>query len=140
MLLAEMPELGRMTLGEADSMTWLALVPRGSGAMCGRRAKRHVLFQAALAAACHSPLLKAVAKRPKEKGKPHKLVIVAIAWRLITIVNAVLKSGTPWQYQPGTKTQLLGRHEVHLPGVNQRCRKSARRKGPNVNPDPSARH
>jgi transposase len=38
-----------------------------------------------------------VAKRLKEKGKPHKLVIIAIARRLITIANAVLKSGTPWQ-------------------------------------------
>ena len=99
MLLAEMPELGRMTAGEAASMTGLAPVPRGSGAMRGRRmiaggrrALRQVLFQAALAAACHNPILKAVAKRLKEKGKPHKLVIIAIT-------NAVLKSGTPWQNQ-----------------------------------------
>jgi transposase len=58
----------------------------------GRRALRQVLFQAALAAACHNPLLKTVARRLKEKGKPHKLVIIAVA-------NAVLKSGTPWQDQ-----------------------------------------
>jgi transposase len=107
MLIAEMPELGRMTAGEAASMTGLAPVPRDSGAMRGRRmiaggrrALRHVLFQAALAAACHNPILKVVAKRLKEKGKPHKLVIIAIARRLITIANAVLRSGTPWQPQP----------------------------------------
>ena len=35
MLLAEMPELGRMTAGEAASMTRLAPVPRDSGAMRG---------------------------------------------------------------------------------------------------------
>jgi transposase len=40
-----------------------------------------------------------VAKGLKAKGKPHKLVIIAIARRLITIANAVLKSGTPWQNQ-----------------------------------------
>ena len=66
----------------------------------GRRALRHVLFQAALAAACHNPLLKFAATRLKEKGKPHKLVIIAIARRLVTIANAVLKNGTPWRPQP----------------------------------------
>ena len=59
MLIAEMPELGRMTSGEAAAMTGLAPITHDSGAMRGkrviaggRRAMRHVLFQAALAAAC----------------------------------------------------------------------------------------
>ena len=50
MLIAEMPELGRMTAGEAAAMTGLAPVPHDSGAMRGRRAiaggrrsLRHVL-------------------------------------------------------------------------------------------------
>ena len=68
----------------------------------GRRALRQVLFQAGLAAACHNPILKAVTRRLKEKGTLHRLVIIAIARRLITIANAVLKSGTPWQDQPGS--------------------------------------
>jgi transposase len=59
-----------------------------------------VLFQAALAAACHNPILGPVAKRLKERGKPHKLVIIAIARRLVTIANAIIKTGTPWQVQP----------------------------------------
>ena len=87
-------------------MSGLAPAPHDSGAMRGRRmiaggrrTLRHVLFQAALAAACHNPVLKPVARRLKEKGKPHKLVIIAIARRLITIANAVLKSGTAWQHQ-----------------------------------------
>lgn len=52
MLIAEMPELGRMTSGEAAAMTGLAPVPHDSGAMRGRRAiaggrrsLRHVLFR-----------------------------------------------------------------------------------------------
>lgn len=51
MLIAEMPELGRMTSGEAAAMTGLAPVPHDSGTMRGkraiagrRRALRHVLF------------------------------------------------------------------------------------------------
>jgi transposase len=106
MLLAEMPELGRMTAGQAAAMTGLAPVAHDSGAMRGkrmiaggRRSLRHVLYQAALAAACHNPVLKPAAKRLKERGKPHKLVIVAIAWRMVAIANAVIKSGKPWQIQ-----------------------------------------
>jgi transposase len=106
MLIAEMPELGRMTAGEASAMAGLAPVPHDSGAMRGRRAiaggrrsLRHVLFQAALAAACHNPVLKPVARRLKEGGKPHKVVIIAIARRLITIANAILKTGETWRHQ-----------------------------------------
>ena len=109
MLIAEMPELGRMTAGEAAAMTGLAPVPHDSGKMRGRRAiaggrraLRHVLFQAALAAACHNPVLKPVAQRLKERGKPHKLIIVAIARRLVIIANAILKTGTMWQVNPIT--------------------------------------
>lgn len=107
MLIAELPELGRMTSGEAAAMTGLAPVPHDSGTMRGRRtiaggrrSLRHVLFQAALAAACHNPVLKPVAKRLKERGKPHKLVIIAIARRLVAIANAIIKTGTPWQFRP----------------------------------------
>ena len=66
----------------------------------GRRSLRHVLFQAGVAAACHNLVLKAVARRMKERGKPHKLVIIAIALRLVSIANAVLKTGLPWRMSP----------------------------------------
>ena len=109
MLIAEMPELGRMTAGEVASMTGLAPVPHDSGTMRGRRAiaggrraLRRVLFQAALAAACHNPVLKPVAQRLKERGKPHKLVIIAIARKLATIANAIIKTGIPWRPQVGS--------------------------------------
>lgn len=107
MLIAEMPELGRMTSGEAAAMTGLVPVPHDSGTMRGRRAiaggrraLRHVLFQAALAAACHNPVLTPVAQRLKTRGKPHKLVIVAIARRLVIIANAIVKTSTPWRTNP----------------------------------------
>lgn len=84
-------------------MTGLAPIPHDSGAMRGRRSisggrrsQRHVLFQAALAAARHN----SVAKRLKERGKPHKLVIIAIARRLVTIANAIIKTGIKWRSQP----------------------------------------
>jgi len=108
MLIAEMSELGRMTAGEAAAMAGLAPVPHDSGAMRGRRAiaggrraLRQALYQAALAAACHNPVLKPLAKRLKERRKPHKLVTIAIARRLITIANAILKTGETWRPQVG---------------------------------------
>ncbi len=104
MLIAEMPELGRMTAGQAAAMTGLAPVPHDSGTLRGRRAiaggrrsLRRVLFQAALAAAHHNPILRPVAQRLKKQGKPHKVVIVAIARRLVIIANPVLKSTKPWR-------------------------------------------
>lgn len=107
MLIGEMPELGQMTSGEAAAMIGLAPVAHDSGTLRGRRAiaggrraLRHVLFQAALAAATHNPTLKPVAQRLKKNGKPHKVVIVAIARRLVTIANAILKSGVSWQHIP----------------------------------------
>jgi hypothetical protein len=39
------------------------------------------------------------------RGKPHKLVIVAIARRLVTIANAILKTGVVsrgwWKFEGG---------------------------------------
>ena len=106
MLVAEMPELGRMTAGEAAAMAGLAPVPHDSGAMRGRwaiaggrRSLRHVLFQAALAAACHNPVLKPVARRLKRRRQAAQGVIIAIARRLITIANAILKTGETWRHQ-----------------------------------------
>lgn len=102
MPIVEMPELGRMTAGEAADMTGLASVPYDSGTMRGkrmitgrRRPLRHVLLQAARAAACHNPVLKPIARRLEECGKPHKLVIAVIVSRLATIANGILKTGRP---------------------------------------------
>ena len=47
-------------------------------------------------------VLKPVAQRLKTRGKPYKLVIVAIARRLGTIANAILTTGVLWQPQLGT--------------------------------------
>ena len=97
-----MPEIGRMTAGEAAAMTALhqchttaAQCVPGEPARGGGCSVRHVLFQVALAVACHNPL--SLAKRMKERGKPHKLIVVAVARRLVATATAVLKSDPPWQ-------------------------------------------
>ncbi|MDN5787210.1 MAG: hypothetical protein L0H65_09275 [Pseudorhodobacter sp.] len=80
---------------------------RGSSATDGgRRSRRHVLYQAALASAYHDPVPKPVAKRLRERGKPHSLVFIAIARRLVTLANATIKPGTPSQPQPRKQAQV----------------------------------
>ncbi|MEG4642050.1 hypothetical protein ACDP63_20955 [Paracoccus sp. P2] len=60
---------------------------------------RHILFQAALVAAHHNPILKAFAQRLRDAGKPHKVIITAVARKLITIVDALCKARKTWGLQ-----------------------------------------
>jgi transposase len=57
------------------------------------------MFQAALVASHHNPVLKLFADRLRAAGKPHKVVITAVARKLVTIVNALIKSGQNWRSQ-----------------------------------------
>jgi len=106
MLIAEMPELGQISGEQAAALTGLAPIAHDNGAMRGRRAigggrraLRHVLFQAALVASHHNPALTAFADRLRERGKPHKVVIIAVARKLVTIANALCKSRQMWEDQ-----------------------------------------
>jgi len=106
LLIAEMPELGQITGEQAAALTGLAPIAHDSGAMRGKRAigggrrlLRHVMFQAALVASHHNPVLKTFADRLRAAGKPHKVVITAVARKLVTIVNALVKSGQKWRPQ-----------------------------------------
>lgn len=105
MLMAEMPELGQISGEQAAALTGLAPMAHDSGAMRGkraigggRRALRHVLFQAALVASHHNPVLKTFADRLREAGKPHKVVITAVARKLVTILNALCKTNLKWAH------------------------------------------
>ncbi|WP_217434216.1 transposase [Leisingera sp. ANG59] len=107
MLIAEMPELGQITGEQAAALTGLAPIANDSGAMRGKRAiaggrrlLRHVMFQAALVASHHNPVLKVFADRLRAAGKPHKVVITAVARKLVTIANAICKARQKWAYQP----------------------------------------
>lgn len=107
MLIAEMPELGVVSGEQAAALTGLAPIAHDSGAMRGKRAigggrrsLRNVMFQAALVATYHNPVLKPFADRLRERGKPHKVIITAVARKLITITNALCKSRRMWAELP----------------------------------------
>jgi transposase len=57
---------------------------------------RHVLYLAALSAMRHNITIKAYALKLKATGKPPKVVIVACMRKLLTIMNTVIKTNTPW--------------------------------------------
>lgn len=106
MLIAEMPELGQITGEQAAALTGLAPIAHDSGAMRGKRAigggrrlLRHVMFQAALVASHHNPILNTFADRLRDAGKPHKVIVIAVARKLVTIANALIKADKKWSDQ-----------------------------------------
>lgn len=104
MLIAEMPELGTITGEQAAALVGLAPVAQDSGTLRGkrtiaggRRALRHVMFQAALVAAHHNLSMKAFADRLRKAGKPHNVIITAVARKLVNLANALRKSRQKWK-------------------------------------------
>ena len=103
-LLAEMPELGTLDRREAASLAGLAPWTRQSGQWKGksftgggRTSIRTALFMAAMVAARHNPILKTFHQRLIAAGKPKLVAIVAVARKLLTILNAILRDKKPWQ-------------------------------------------
>jgi transposase len=97
-LLAEMPELGRLDAKQAASLAGLAPFANDSGSHQGKRSihggrigVRCALFMAALSAIRHNPEIRAFYQRLRASGKPQKLAHVAAARKIIVILNAMLR-------------------------------------------------
>jgi len=76
----------------------IGLRPRGDSFIGGGRASvRSVLFMGALTAARWNPILKAFHQRLIAKGKRKMVAATAVARKLLTILNAILRDRTPWQ-------------------------------------------
>lgn len=102
-LIAEVPELGRLSRQEVSALIGVAPFNRDSGQMRGKRAifggradVRRALYMAVLVAIVHNPVIKAFYERLVAAGKPKKVAIVACMRKLITILNAMVKTGTSW--------------------------------------------
>lgn len=103
-LIAEMPELGRLDRRQAAALIGVAPVNRDSGQMRGHRAIaggrttiRNVLYMATLTAIRWNPVLKPHYQQLIARGRPKKVAIIACMRRLLGILNAILKAGTPWK-------------------------------------------
>jgi transposase len=104
MLMAALPELGSLKQREISKLVGVAPLNCDSGKFKGKRitwgGRSHVraaLYMAALTASRHDPVIKAFYERLTLAGKPKKVALVACMHKLLTIMNAVIKSAQPWQ-------------------------------------------
>lgn len=102
--LAEMPELGALNRRQIASLAGLAPFTRQSGRWKGKsmigggRAKlRAGLYMAALSASRYHPQLKVFYRRLVTAGKPKMVALIAVARKVLTTLNAMLRDQKPWQ-------------------------------------------
>jgi transposase len=105
-LIAELPELGQLDRRRIAALAGLAPWTRRSGTWrgkCfiggGRTTVRGALFMGALVAARYNPALKAFRDRLIAAGKPKLVAIIATARKLLTILNAIVRTQQPWLAQ-----------------------------------------
>ena len=103
-LLAELPELGALSRREIAALAGLAPWTRQSGQWRGRSMigggrpqVRTAIFMAALVASRHNPTLKAFRDKLIAAGKPKIVAIIAVARKLLTILNAIIRDQKQWQ-------------------------------------------
>lgn len=102
-LIADVPELGRLSRREISALIGVAPFNRDSGQMRGKRAifggrgqVRRGLYMAALAAIRFNIVIRTYYDRLVLAGKPKKVAIVACMRKLLTILNAMVRTGKSW--------------------------------------------
>ena len=102
-MLAQLPELGTLNRRQIGALVGIVPFNNDSGKYQGQRhvwggraVVRAVLYMATLAAIRCNPSIKAFYQRLRAAGKKPKVAIVACMRKLLTILNAMLKTKTPW--------------------------------------------
>ncbi len=103
-LLAEIPNIAEFEPKGLAAFAGLSPAEHSSGAQTrstgisriGNANLRSALYLAALSASRHNPVLRVVAQRLKQAGKPNKLVLIAIARRLLVLAHAVIRTRRPF--------------------------------------------
>jgi transposase len=103
-LIAEPPELGALGRKKIVALGGLAPWTRQSGGWRGksfigggRSCARAALFMGALAAARYNLVPRAFKQRLIDAGKPKLVALIAVARKLLTIRNAVVRDKRPWR-------------------------------------------
>ena len=102
-LIAELPELGKLNRREIAALVGVAPMANDSGNSRGRRHVqggrseiRRVLYMATLTAARYNPAIKAFYQRLLGAGKLPKVALVACMRKLLTTLNAKVRTNKPW--------------------------------------------
>ena len=103
-LIPQDPELGKRARKEIAALAGVAPFNHDSGKKHGKRMIqggrpfiRHVLYMATISATRFNPVIKAMYQRLLTAGKQKKVAIVACMRKLLTILNAIIRTQTLWQ-------------------------------------------
>lgn len=105
-LIIDLPELGSLGRRQIASLVGIAPFAKDSGKKsgyrrirAGRAAPRTAMYLAAMNGARFNPVLKAMYERMIAAGKPPKVALIALARKLLTILNAMVRDGTDWHQE-----------------------------------------
>jgi transposase len=103
MLLAHLPELGRLNRRAIAALVGVAPHACDSGTLRGQRhcwggraMLRAPLYMAVVCGRRYNPVLRTCYERLVAAGKPPKVALIACMRRLLTILNAMMKTEQPW--------------------------------------------
>ena len=101
--LALLPELGRLSRQQIAKLVGVAPMNRDSGQTTGKRRIRGgrapvrvALYMATLSAVRWDPVMRAHYQQLRARGKLGKVALVACMRKLLTILNAMVRSGASW--------------------------------------------
>jgi transposase len=108
-LVGRLPELGALNRQQIAALVGVAPFNDDSGKRRGQRYIRGgradvrcALYMATLAAKQWNPVIAQMYDRLIAKGKPFKVAMTACMRKLLTILNAILKSKNPWENRLAT--------------------------------------
>lgn len=103
-LLIELPELGTLDRKKIAALVGLAPIAHDSGkyrgkrSICGGRAQvRSALYMAAVAAIRANASIRVFYQRLRAAGKPAKVALTACMHKMLTILNAMMRTQTHWR-------------------------------------------
>jgi len=102
-LIAELPELGRLSNKQIAALVGVAPLARDSGLFRGKRmiwggraSVRSALYMSILSATKWNPVVRVFYLRLRAQGKPPKVAMVACMRKLLTILNAMVRDDRQW--------------------------------------------
>jgi transposase len=103
-LVVDLPELGHLDRREIASLVGVAPFAKDSGLKRGQRkvrggraSVRTALYLAAMSASRFNPVLRELYERLRKAGKAPKLAFIAVARKMLTMLNAIARERTFWE-------------------------------------------